>query len=220
MYKLEIIDKVKCETLDNETRNNLLGEFYTANFGIIHNIAVEQCISRNDYYDFMQIGWDALVTAVDAYSTKSVFSFLAFFRRTFKHMIFMHNLEFKYPMRIKNANAYRDNEYSFVSYGVLSDSYCDGMPDSVYSCMDEHLYEAENCLLRQAIITVLRESLSALQFDVIFKIFWENKCKRQVSEEIGLTYSQIRHAYTSALAQLRDNIELRRIAVDMFGIKV
>lgn len=217
MYKYEIIETIKKQNPDAHTKLAMIGDFYTANLNLIKCIARKQCLTKDDYYDYLQLGYDALITAVDAYKLDSSFTFLSFFRRSFKHRIFMYNLEFQYPLRIKNPYVFKSYDVEFAHYGVFPTDSTLGKIDCYHRYDTECLY-AENEIMSKSIINILKAELDKIQFFVIVSIFWQNKTKKKVASEMNLSFSNVRYIYTSALRRLRKNADLRHIASDMFGI--
>lgn len=217
MYKEYLINQIKSESISKSERITLLGEFYVANLNLIHIMAKEQSISTADFYDYMQLGYDALQVAVRVYEPESRYSFLSFFRRAFKHEIYKFNLEFHNPVRIKSPSYVKDFNMTFISYGSAVDEECLNSTDE-YQLWADTCLEVENSLLSKLLHDELQACLSSFQLLVITEIFWNNRTKRQISCRYHKSLGSIRYAYSSAMKKLRKNATLRRVALDMFGI--
>ena len=76
MYDENLIPQIKAET-DNTVKLQLVEKMYISNLHLIRAIASEQSISQDDFYDYLQLGYSAMVDAVDVYSASSNFSFLS-----------------------------------------------------------------------------------------------------------------------------------------------
>lgn len=214
MYKENIIEEIKATKLSKEQEGILIGEFYVANMNLISLIAKDMCLSQEDYYDCIQLGYDAIVDAVKVYNPGK-FSFLSYFRRTFKHKIYLHNLEFKYPMRIKSPGNAKTFDTQFVYYGVIA--------NDLYNCDDftsfsDACYTAENKIMSETIIEIVKNELNPLQYAVIYEMFWCNMTKKQIAVHHKITYNDVRSVYFKSLRVLRKNNRLQHIANDMFGI--
>lgn len=215
MYKEYLLKTIKAPNTEPTYERQLIGEFYTANLNLIHSMAINQSLSSEDYYDYMQIGYEALVDTIDAYDFDSKFSFLSYFRRIFKHKIYLFNLEFRYPMRIKSYETFKTFDVEIVPFDDSAESY---FLDFEYYKLNLVCYQVENELMTFSIIKVLKEELTPIQYYVIYAIYWRNRTKRMIASELGLSYNKIRNAHTKALSRLRNNKDIKRIAKDMFGI--
>lgn len=209
-YLIQEIHNEECA----ERKRDLIGRFYTDNIGLISVIAKAQTLSAADYYDYMQLGYAALLTALRSYTNESSYPFLSYFRRAFKHEIYKFNLEFHNPMRIKSPWYFKDCEISSISLEQ-------GMTESqiVDFCVyDDAFKEAEDALLSSTMQSIMRASLNSTQYFVIVEIFWGGNSKKQVAKKIGCTENAVRYAYSTALKSLRQEKGMKCIARDLFGI--
>lgn len=212
MYREDIIETIQSGELGNGDREQLVGEFYSANLSLIHVIAQEQCLTSDDYYDCLQLGYDAIHDALKVYKPGK-YSFLSYFRRAFKHRCYLYNLEFRYPVRIKSPNEASNFNYTFISYGtdpVVAEDYCE------YS---SNCYEAENKIMHECIIAQMKQDLNSLQYLVLVEVFWGNMTKKAIAEKFSWSVKAVRNAYISGLNKLKKNKKLQRIANDMYGIR-
>lgn len=220
MFREQIVLDIKNNQYDPEYEKQLIGELYSANLNLIHIIAKEQCLTSEDYYDYMQLGYDALLDTIKVYNPASSFSFLSYFRRIFKHKIYLFNLEFRYPMRIKSPQLLNGVDFHIKSYGVNPETECSIEDAYHYTAVDSVCYDIESRMMQSTILSILKYELSATQFSVLYKIFWCNETKSEIACALGLTYSQVRCCYVSALRKLRRNTEMQHIAKDMYGINI
>ena len=216
MYKEELIYQLKSQNITHEVENDIIGEFISENLNLIYAMAREQCLSTDDYYDCVQLSYDALQDAVKAYSPGK-YSFLSYFRRAFKHKIYFYNLEFKYPMRIKSPCHASEFSFEFIEMEKVAES--EYLNDTYYEYSNS-CFIAEQGLLRDTIIKILQSELNDKQFRVIVSVFWENMTKKQIAERLQMPYATVRSIYYKSLSVLRRNWDLQRIAIDMYGIHV
>lgn len=216
MYKEELIYQLKSQEMSHAVENDLLSEFITANLNLIYTMAREQCLSDTDYYDCVQLAYDALLDAIKAYSPDK-YSFLSYFRRAFKHKIYFYNLEFKYPVRIKSPCHASDFAFEFIEIGDVSESVC---YDGTYYDYSDSCYNAEQKLIRDSIIKIISSELNYIQLKVIVSVFWENMTKKQVATKLNMTYASVRSTYYKSLSILSKNVDLKRIAIDMYGMQI
>ena len=216
MYDENLIPQIKAET-DNTVKLQLVEKMYISNLHLIRAIASEQSISQDDFYDYLQLGYSAMVDAVNVYSASSNFSFLSYFRRIFKHKIYLFNLEFRYPFRIKSRESLSNYSNLFTSYGTnLQD---DLLPGDHYNDVDLNCYCTEIRIMSETIISILKDELDSVQFSVIVETFWYSMTKNEIAIKHSTSYSRVRCIYFAALRKLRKNKSLYYIASDMFGIK-
>lgn len=218
MYKEYLIEEVTKDEIPEKRKQDLLGEFYSTNLSLIGKIAHEQSLSMNDYYDYMQLGYTALVDSIKVYDPKSKFSFLSYFRRTFKHKIYLFNLEFQYPLRIKSYTGIKDFNITFSSYGV-SPEYLQSDNDA-FCNVDSQYYTIENKIMTDTILSILKDELDNFQLTVFIKIFWDRMSKNEIATMYNVPYKEVRRAYDTGIRKLRHNNALRHIAIDMFGLKI
>lgn len=215
MYNEYLIIEIQKES-EPSKRQALIGMFYKSNLNLISMIAKEQSLSREDYYDYMQLGYDALLTALGAYRDKSAFPFLSYFRRSFKHEIYKFNLEFHSPMRVKSPWYFKDYKCDYVSFEQSAQQ---GNFESYYE-YDDAFKLLEDKMLHETLLKIMHNSLNSFQFYVLFEIFWGNQSKKAVAAKLQCNENQVRYAYTTALRTLKKLDSIKCIACDLFGISV
>lgn len=217
MYKEYLLNDITNDEVSPEDKQHMIAEFYKSNLSLIGKMAHDQSISIHDYNEYMQLSYSALLDTIKVYNPDSNFSFLSYFRRTFKHKIYLFNLEFQYPVRIKSSTYVKDFHLSFTSYGVTPDQLT--LTDR-FAALDAHYLQVENQIMSDTIRSILYSELTLFQYTVFSSIFWGNMTKNDVAAKYNKSYSYVRHVYTSGIRKLRRNNALRNLAKDMFGIRI
>ena len=193
-----------------------LASLYIENIGLIQEMIKDVPMRYEDRKDCLQLAYFALIEAVRVYDVNSSFTFVSYFRRCFSHLIYQHGLSFSYPLRLKSYQ-YRELKLSDESLKFIS---IDALADSDLATVCEGFYDVETNMLQMAVWSELNATLSDIEFMTLFYIYRKGYSRSKTATYLNLSYNDVRCMEYRLLRKLRSNRNLRRLAIDYFGIEV
>lgn len=200
MYQEELIEKIKAGVDVKHSYQQL----FFSNYGLIYQMAEQYSTTGMCLDDCMQLAYVALHNAVQAYSGRSKYSFLSFFRRCLQHEFYVYKLEMCFPCRVPRSRA--------GSRG------CDKLPTGValeeveIHCLDFEYRSVENQLLSEALWKIVDTVLTAENCYIVKERFVRQKTLQSIGKELGIGAERVRMREKRALKKLRENEQVREIA--------
>lgn len=199
------------ETAGKEEQQQLLGELFFANYGLVLTFEQSFKVQNDEREDFEQLCYLALVQAFNAYQLGSKNSFLSYYRRCILHQFYVYKLEMRYPVKMPRE------EFRAVENGELEVSLTDCQFN--YGDLDDNLLCVEETMMSDVVWGEVEQVLAWNDVLLLKRRFCDEATYKELAEEFGVDPNTLRFKQHRLLIKLKKDTRLHEIARDFYGIR-
>ena len=156
---------------------------------------------REEYY---QTAFLALDDAVRAFSEKSQYSFMSYYRMCIKHRYYLYVLEMKYLVRL-NATVTDKSNYKYIEKMVETEQADIGELDLSFE-------QVEYCILADAVWCEVFSSLDYKNAWILQERYLRERTLNSIADELGIGCDRVRRRISRSLNRLRRNQTMKSLA--------
>ena len=187
-------------------------ELYNNNYGFLFNYARKYAGSNQYLEDFLQLGYEALVQAVNNYvnARERKYDFISFYRVWLNHYFFRFNCSMQNCVRIpeNDFTKLRDN---YVTLEFEEDEV------SLQDCTDTEEIIFNNDL-HQLLCQEMSRSLDTRSCYIMEEVYFNERSMASVGRDLGISRDAVRKRVLKAKEILKNNENMQIIARDYLGV--
>lgn len=194
-----------------EKEQELLGEFFFANYGLVFVFEKSFRVQLAEQEDFRQLCYLALVQAFHAYQAGNPNSFLSYYRRCVLHQYYVYKMEMRYCVKLSRT------DFKAVEQGDIILESTDSQFN--YGDLDDNLICIEQSMMASAVWGEVERALAWQDALLLKRRFCDEVTYKDLAEELELDPDTLRFKQHHLLVKLRKNVRLHKIAQDFYGIR-